>query len=230
MPNRPAANNQGPKKPENVPPILSVYRNGSNYIMRIYSRADIRLAASLTNSLTDADSLLVITPDDTKLFQLRPIDASQPGVPGQRDQRSPAQRQFGTFPAPDPDQDEGEEGEGDQQVQDEDDPQMTALRLAGEDETGELEQGGAMGGEGDDENDAPSPRGRSKVRPAGGMRAVRRERKDNPLRGSNSVCGRCRGVGQVQVALEGGASGTATCPVCQGEGEIRRYGASPSRR
>jgi hypothetical protein len=45
------------------------------------------------------------------------------------------------------------------------------------------------------------------------------------MAGFDEPCQRCSGTGQVQTLMEGGRPATGTCPVCQGEKQIRRFGA-----
>ena len=52
---------------------------------------------------------------------------------------------------------------------------------------------------------------------------VKRERKKSTV-GHDAACGRCNGVGQVSMLMEGGAAATGACPVCQGSGVVKRYG------
>jgi hypothetical protein len=42
--------------------------------------------------------------------------------------------------------------------------------------------------------------------------------------GTASTCGRCRGAGQVPVAMPDGSASNTACPVCRGQGSIQRYG------
>lgn len=73
----------------------------------------------------------------------------------------------------------------------------------------------------DQENPLPPMKAKPKRgRPTDLERAARKssaERQDK--------CLRCSGAGQVQQLMEGGASATTACPVCQGEGIINRFGA-----
>lgn len=43
--------------------------------------------------------------------------------------------------------------------------------------------------------------------------------------GRDESCQRCDGTGRMQVVLDGGASSETACPICKGEGVMRRYGA-----
>lgn len=40
-----------------------------------------------------------------------------------------------------------------------------------------------------------------------------------------TTCQRCAGKGQIQTMMEGGEAALTQCPVCQGEGQITRFGA-----
>jgi hypothetical protein len=62
------------------------------------------------------------------------------------------------------------------------------------------------------------------VKAEAGMRVVRRS-KPNGRAGHAEVCGRCRGEGSIRIIEEGGSPGQAPCGVCQGTGQITRYGA-----
>lgn len=43
--------------------------------------------------------------------------------------------------------------------------------------------------------------------------------------GRDEQCQRCGGIGRMQVVLDGGAASETACPICKGEGVMRRYGA-----
>lgn len=55
-------------------------------------------------------------------------------------------------------------------------------------------------------------------------------RKRKPLRDDIKVghmenCQRCGGTGKAKVLMDGGVAAETVCPICQGAGTIRRYGA-----
>lgn len=52
-----------------------------------------------------------------------------------------------------------------------------------------------------------------------------RKSRTGPVAGFDEPCQRCSGAGQIQVLMEGGHPATSTCPVCQGEKVVRRFGA-----
>lgn len=62
---------------------------------------------------------------------------------------------------------------------------------------------------------SPAPRSRK--------RAPAPDRKSS-AETAGEPCGRCGGAGHVQVALENGGVSSGTCPVCQGNGSITRFG------
>lgn len=64
---------------------------------------------------------------------------------------------------------------------------------------------------------------------AHGTKVVRRKKSPTPEAGHTETCARCQGRGKVGVLLDGGQSTEGTCPLCQGSGEIRRYGARRTR-
>ena len=55
-------------------------------------------------------------------------------------------------------------------------------------------------------------------------RAIRRKKPDS-VAGHDEPCGRCRGAGRIPVILDGGGSSDTVCPICQGSGVMKRYGA-----
>ena len=60
---------------------------------------------------------------------------------------------------------------------------------------------------------------------AQGTKVVRRRKSNTPSAGHDETCQRCRGGGKVQMLMDGGNAAETTCPICKGEGMIRRYGA-----
>jgi len=69
----------------------------------------------------------------------------------------------------------------------------------------------------------PSGRDSDESRTQEKPQVVKRERKKSTV-GHDAACGRCNGVGQVSMLMEGGAAATGSCPVCQGSGVVKRYG------
>ena len=53
----------------------------------------------------------------------------------------------------------------------------------------------------------------------------RRKPSAAPVAGHDDQCGRCGGSGKARVILDGGGGADTTCPICQGRGTMRRYGA-----
>ena len=53
----------------------------------------------------------------------------------------------------------------------------------------------------------------------------RRRAKPTPLAGHDEACARCAGRGRIQIALDNGAASETACPLCQGQGVMKRYGA-----
>jgi len=55
-------------------------------------------------------------------------------------------------------------------------------------------------------------------------KVVRRKR-PAPVAGHDEQCQRCSGAGKIEVLMDGGKPAETTCPICRGEGIMRRYGA-----
>lgn len=55
-------------------------------------------------------------------------------------------------------------------------------------------------------------------------RVVKRKRPAQ-VAGHDEACARCAGTGKAKVILDGGAGAETPCPICKGEGVMRRYGA-----
>jgi hypothetical protein len=53
---------------------------------------------------------------------------------------------------------------------------------------------------------------------------TRRRQKPQSVSGHPEPCGRCSGSGQIKMLLDGGQSGSTSCPVCHGSGTLLRYG------
>lgn len=204
-----------------VPPVLTVARAQSGvYILRIHDLADSALAVHIAKGLTDATSLIVITPTDTKLFRMDTADAGGRGA-GLNVRRS----SLGPLPSA-PEDDEDHPVDTGTDAEDVPDPMEEAMRLAAADEA--ESDGGVM-------SPPPAKAAPKKpakvVRPTAGAKVVKRDASKNAaVAGHQSPCGRCQGTGLRQILLEGGRAGTAPCGVCQGKGFIRRYGSSPTSR
>lgn len=188
---------------EASPALISLFRSASVYVLRI---ADIRynpVALAIAKHLTDADSLVVVTPTDTKMFNL---------IEGKEIGSAKTTTTIRETPAP---YTPYESVAGADAFAD--DPQSVAQQLAREADATAAEAGITDTTDLQDQiNHADTPAARRKA-----MMEMRKAESSGVM----STCGRCRGVGQVPVALEGGGTTSAACPVCQGKGGIRRYGA-----
>lgn len=55
-------------------------------------------------------------------------------------------------------------------------------------------------------------------------KAVRRKKNPSPA-GHDEPCSRCDGKGRVAILLDGGGASETGCPICQGTGVMKKYGA-----
>jgi len=147
---------------------------------------------------TDVLSFMIVTPTDTKMFDIE--GREQPIPSRQRVTPAPALPD-----ASEPDDEDiqdrfiAEAEAGDAII----DANASAIAAA----TAEAESAIAS---------ADTPAARRKA-----MMDMRRAERA----GSASTCGRCSGAGVVPVAMPDGRASQAACPLCQGKGAIQRYGA-----
>lgn len=219
--------------PQQTPPVLSVHRLGSTYVLRVMDLKDSPLAIGVAKLLVDASDLVVVTPTDTRTFHFGPTRAVQSSTPPQtvaglvgadNDEITEVEDQEIT------EIEEGPEGE---------DPQERAFRLG---QQAERSEPGARNRsmsrtasaanedfEGTGEDSEITDGNVRVVGRRGNMKVVRRP-KQTQLAGVPSTCGRCRGRGQVAIALESGQATSGTCPICKGSGQITTYGSRPGVR
>jgi hypothetical protein len=144
------------------PAVLSVHEGtAGQYILRVNDLKHRPLIIGITKLLSDAQSFVVITPSDIKVFA---VD----GVP--------------------------DESHENKQVDLEEENQETLDELP------------------QPEEPVVTPRRRG--RPPKSEQA-----------GHDENCQRCAGTGRTKVILDGGAGSETACPICRGEGVMRRYGA-----
>lgn len=148
------------------PAVLTVHQGQpGQYVIRISSLEYRPLIVGVTKLLEDAESFVVITPNDTKVFSvgsaIKEVENDDP------EPMPPAEEEFLT-PV---------------------DPEVVG--------------------------DTPQ-----------GTKVVRRK-KNAYTAGHEQTCGRCKGVGKIQIMLDGGAGAETTCPICKGSGTARRYGVRP---
>jgi hypothetical protein len=156
------------------PAVLTVHEGTEGqYILRV---ADLRhrpLVIQVTKLLEDAQSFVIITPNDVKVFAVGSNGSSG----------SAATDYESSVPI---------------------DAETQAAIDAQEEHS--------IPGSEEEEPPAPPARTRKRAKPAS-------------VAGHDEQCGRCGGQGRVAIMLEGGAPSDAPCPICKGEGVVRRYGA-----
>jgi hypothetical protein len=176
-------------------------------VLRIHDLSYSSIVSVIAQALpSDVQSLMLVTPTDTKMFNLKEVSHEHAR------QRTNGAAAVGEAAAPvDNTESEGDPGEPDFDS----DPQVEALRLAAEGDAAAqaagLEEARATA------NSAETPAERRE--------ALKQLRRAEGEAGQDATCGRCRGAGQVMIAMPDGGASTASCPVCQGKGTIRRYGA-----
>lgn len=192
-----------PKALDPTPPVLSLFRHGSIAVLRIHDLAFSGVVSAVVHSLpADVESLMLVTPTDTKMFQ---VNAGGRQHVQQRDHVD----SNGVLP-----EDSGDVGEAEEEALD---PQAEAIRQAAE---GDEDVAAAGIDEATAEvNMADTPAARRKA-----MNDLRRAEAGQ----ASDPCGRCGGSGTMQVALPDGGASQAACPVCRGSGVIRRFGARSS--
>jgi hypothetical protein len=178
-----------------ITPVLTLHRTDSSHILRIYDTSDMDIALNVAKNV-ESGTLIIVTPTDTRIFELEASSDQLESVTQPRSRKTPAPSK------PIEDTDDGAEdaenienvdadADADIDVNFSDDPMTKAMDMATEDE--------------------PTV-----------MKTRKRETRASNQNQPNSPCGRCDGRG---TTVAGG-----NCPVCQGRGEIRRYGAVPTRR
>lgn len=194
----------GPRSIESSPPLISLFKSGSVYVLRISDIKYNPIAAAIGREIKDGTGIVVVTPTDTKMFELkqaRPSNARPTVATGNPQAGSVV------------------EAEDESNIEDNKsgtDPQQEAARLAQEAEA-QAQEAGVESLEQLEEELATAET------PAQRRNALKAIRKTEDA-GNNSTCGRCRGVGQIMVALESGGAVPQACPVCRGQGSIRRFG------
>jgi hypothetical protein len=219
--------------PAQTPPVLTLHRMGTTYILRITDVADSALAIHLAKGL-EAENLIVVTPTDTKAFHFG--DSGTSGTLEGEQEASTLGEEI------EPDEETfQEEAEGE-------DPQELAYRL------GQLgEEAGSSRANPRDKRSTNVPGTRTTRRTAvknkeldedalppasqdakvvgrrGNMKVVRRANRTPSTAGTNSICRRCEGNGRVAIALESGAATEGNCPVCKGTGQMTLFGMRPTK-
>jgi hypothetical protein len=177
--------------------VLTIHAiDDGQYVLRI---SDLRwrpLVVAVSKLLSDAKSLIVVTPSDIKVLRVTGVaEVSGSGVPAAR--VATPQEDAGTN-ARDPE------------------PELDAEMLeAIKDQEGQsIPMGSSV-----PPSEAPA------VEADSGMRVVRRRKPNGQFAGHAETCGRCRGTGHIRIIEESGGAGEAPCGVCQGSGVIQRYGS-----
>src|SRR5262252_10474929 len=193
---------------EAAPPALSLHRAGSLAVLRIHDLSYSAIVSVIAQALpADISQLMLVTPTDTKMFNL-----TQQGVQRAQPNRLPHPAPNGA-PAAESQSEDQETDTGEPDF--DSDSQAETIRLAAEGDA-------AAAAAGLEEARVTAATAET---PAERRRAVSELRRAQGEAGQDAVCGRCRGAKQIGIAMPDGGSSTAVCPVCQGRGSIRRYGA-----
>jgi hypothetical protein len=194
----------GPRAVEAAPPALSLHQAGPLAVLRIHDLSYSSIVSAIAQALpSDVQSLMLVTPTDTKMFNLK----EQSHEPAR--QRTNGAAAVGEAAAPV----DSSESEGEPDF--DSDPQAEALRLAAEGDA-------AAQAAGLEEARATANAAETTAERREALKQLRRAEGEA---GQDATCGRCRGAGQIGIAMPDGGASTAACPVCQGRGTIRRYGA-----
>jgi len=176
------------------PAILTVHAGtAGQFIIKVGDLRYRPLIVGVTKLLPDAESLIVITPSDIRVY----------AVGGGN----------GSGPVADPSDAGGASADS------VDAAELDADTLAAI----AKEEGRAMPGDAADV--APA----SAVEVVGetpqGTKVVRRKKSPVPIAGHEESCQRCAGLGRIKILLDGGSASETGCPICSGNGTIRRYGS-----
>jgi len=179
-------------------------------VLRIHDLSYSAIVSVIAQALpADISQLMLVTPTDTKMFNLTQE------VPHAQPNRLPHTATNGAPTAESESESATEDAGADAEPDFDSDPQAEAIRLA--------EEGDAAAAAVDLEEARVTAS--TAETPAERRRALNQLRKAEGEAGQDATCGRCRGAGQIGIAMPDGGSSTAACPVCQGRGSIRRYGA-----
>ena len=192
----------GPRAAEPAPPVLVLHQAGPLAVLRIHDLSYSPIVSVIAQALpADVQQLMLVTPTDTKMFNLTEAHESS---------HVPTTTKLNGSPRSEVAHTESSEAETDFDS----DPQAQAIRDAeqSERETASIDVEAAQA----EANTAETPAQRRE--------ALKQLRRASGEAGSDATCGRCRGAGQINVALPDGGATQSSCPVCQGRGTIRRYG------
>jgi hypothetical protein len=198
----------GPRALDPTPPVLALFRHDAIAILRIHDLAFSGVVSAVVQSLPpDVTTLMLVTPTDTKMFQVNAGGGTQHARrPDTRDVREVLPNGVGAV---------GAEASSAEEM--EPDPQEVAARLAAEGDRAAEEAGLESAAESAAAEvataDTPAARRRA-------MNELRRAEAGD----ASDPCGRCGGQGKIAIALPDGGASEAACGVCRGAGVIRRYG------
>jgi len=194
----------GPRALDPTPPVLALFRHDAIAILRIHDLAFSGVVSAVVQSLPrDVTTLMLVTPTDTKMFQ---VNAG--GTHGNTERvRSAGEVHAGERTNASSVQANGQEEEEDL------DPQAEAIRLAAEGDRASQDAGLESAAAEVAAADTPAARRRA-------MNELRRAEAGD----ASDPCGRCGGAGKIAIALPDGGASEAACGVCRGAGVIRRYG------
>jgi len=180
-------------------------------VLRIHDLSYSAIVSVIAQALpADISQLMLVTPTDTKMFNL-----TQEEVPRAQPNRLPHPAPNGAPAAESQSESATEDAGADAEPDFDSDPQAETIRLAAEMDAETVAAG----------LEEARATATTAETPAERRRALNHIRKAEGEAGQDATCGRCRGAGQIGIAMPDGGSSTAACPVCVGRGTIRRYGA-----
>lgn len=204
----------GPRALDPTPPVLALFRHDAIAILRIHDLAFSGVVSAVVQSLPpDVTMLMLVTPTDTKMFQVNTGGSHErsqgAGNAEISHERIPSGKSaHGNSHAEMADESESES-----------DPQAEAIRLAAEGDRASEDAG--LESAAAEVAAADTPAARRKA-----MNELRRAEAGD----ASDPCGRCGGQGKIAIALPDGGASEAACGVCRGAGVIRRYGVRGVRR
>jgi len=184
------------------PAILTVHAGtAGQFIIKVGDLRYRPLIVGVTKLLPDAESLVVITPSDIRVYAVG-------GSNGTGNVSGDSTGELGHI---------GTDSVGDDSSEALDAETLAAIAK---------EEGRAIPGDADA---TPSSAAAAAAEVVGetpqGTKVVRRRKSPTPVAGHDEQCQRCNGSGKTKVLLDGGAAAETTCQICGGDGVMRRYGS-----
>jgi len=181
------------------PAILTVHAGtAGQFIIKVGDLRYRPLIVGVTKLLPDAESLVIITPQDIKVYAVGAVGGSNGAGADRADGSSPSGDGVASGAA----------------TEELDAETMAAIAK---------EEGRAMPGDAADVAPATATAEVVGETPQG-TKVVRRKKSPVPIAGHEEACQRCAGLGRIKILLDGGSASETGCPICSGQGTIRRYG------